>query len=93
MKEFIQINAVDILSLIMALWLIWIIMTYTVYFRNLKKTKIIATLNYDKTELLQKARDKRNRVYNIAVAYPSYIIFWIAVASWGVSYLLKPTLD
>ena len=73
----------------MGVWLLWIILTYTNYFKELKTGETSKALNSRDELALQKARDKRRSTYNIAVKYPSYAIFWFAVIAWGVSYLLK----
>ena len=89
-----QIYAVEILSVIMGLWLLWIIIIYFNYFKELRSPKHPRSIELNNKEnLLQKARDLRKKTYNLAVTYPSYIIFWIVVGVWGVSYLLKNPIN
>ena len=92
MLTFMKIYAIEILSVIMGLWLLWIIVTYTNYFKKLKDSKSSNSVDPNKERVLQKARDKRKETYNVAVTYPSYAIFWAAVTVWGLSYLLKNNL-
>ena len=91
MFAIIRIYAVEILSIIMGIWLLWITLIYTNYFRALKSYTEPESLDLNKDSTVQKARDKRKRTYNIAVTYPSFAIFWVAVIVWGVSFILNYT--
>ena len=89
MLPFIRLYSVEILSIAMGIWLLWIILTYKNYFKELKTCATSKELASRDEFALQKARDKRKRTYNLAVTYPSYAIFWVTVIAWGISYLLK----
>lgn len=89
MFAFTKIYAVEILSTIMGVWLLWITVIYMSYFRKLKSDSEAALTEQNEGSALQKAREKRNQIYNMAVTYPSYAIFWFAVMAWGVSFLIK----
>ena len=89
MFAFIRIHAVEILSIAMGVWLLWIILIYTSYFRALKTDTASKLIGHSEESNLQKAKNKRKETYDMAVTYPSYTIFWIAVIVWGISYLLK----
>ena len=91
MLTLMRIHAVEILSMVMGLWLVWIIITYTNYFKELKNAPFSNSLVPSEDLILQKARDKRKKAYDIAVTYPSYAIFWVTVLIWGISYLLRNT--
>lgn len=92
MLTFMQIYAVEILSVTMGLWLLWIVIIYFNYFKELRSPKHPRSIESNKEDALQKARALRKKTYNLAVTYPSYIIFWIVVGVWGVSYLLKTAI-
>ena len=89
MFSFIRLYAVEILSIVMGIWLLWITIIYANYFRALKLHKEPKSTELDKDSTVQKARDKRKRTYNMAVSYPSYAIFWVAVIVWGASFIVN----
>ena len=81
-----KIYAVEILSTIMGLWLLWIAIIYSNYIHNLKKNTN-HSVNPQSKDDLQEARNQRKRAYTLAVTLPSYCIFWVIVAIWGMSYI------
>jgi hypothetical protein len=87
----IRIYAVEILSIVMGIWLLWITIIYTNYFKALKSHTEPESPELNKDSTIQKARDKRKRTYNMAVTYPSYTIFWVAVIVWGASFIINYT--
>ncbi len=87
----IRIYAVEILSIVMGIWLLWIAIIYANYFRALKSSSGPESAELNKDSTVQKARDKRKRTYNMAVKYPSYAIFWVAVIVWGASFIVNYT--
>ena len=89
MFTIIRIYAVEILSIVMGIWLLWITIIYANYFRALKSHAEPESPELNKDSTVQKARDKRKRTYNMAVTYPSYAIFWVAVIVWGASFILN----
>ena len=91
MFAFIRTYAVEVLSIVMGVWLIWITIIYANYFRALKPYKSSKSLELNKDSKVQKARDKRKKTYHMAVTYPSYAIFWVAVVVWGASFILNYT--
>ena len=91
MFAFIRIYAVEILSIVMGIWLLWITIIYANYFRLLKPHTKPESSELNKDSTVQKARDKRKRTYNMAVTYPSYAIFWVAVIVWGISFVINYT--
>ena len=93
MFAIIRIYAVEILSIVMGIWLLWITIIYANYIRALKTHTAPETPELNKDSTVQKARDKRKWTYNMAVTYPSYAIFWVAVILWGASFLLNYTLS
>ena len=88
MFTFIRIYAVEVLSIVMGVWLIWITIIYANYFKGLKLYTESKSPELNKDSIVQKARDKRKNTYNMAVTYPSYVIFWVAVVVWGISFIL-----
>mgnify|MGYP001165562002 FL=1 len=81
-----KIYAVEILSVTMGLWLLWITIIYSSYIHNLRKnTK--HSVDPESKDDLQEARNQRKRAYTLAVTFPSYFIFWVIVAIWGMSYV------
>ena len=91
MLAFIRMNAVEILSIGMGVWLFWIAITYAKYFRILKTNAASKSQKNHKESTFQEARNKRKRTYDLAVTYPSYAIFWTAVIVWGISFLPNTT--
>ena len=91
MFAIIRIYAVEILSIVMGIWLLWITIIYANYFRALKSHMEPESPELNKNATVQKARDKRKRTYNMAVTSPSYAIFWVAVIVWGASFILNYT--
>lgn len=91
MFAIIRIYAVEILSIVMGIWLLWITIIYANYFRALKSHTEPESPELNKNSTVQKARDKRKSTYNTAVKYPSYAIFWVAVIVWGASFILNNT--
>ena len=89
MFAIIRVYAVEILSIVMGIWLLWITIIYANYFRALKSHAEPESPELNKDSIVQKARDKRKRTYNMAVTYPSYAIFWVAVIVWGASFILN----
>ena len=89
MFAIIRAYAVEILSIVMGIWLLWIIIIYANYFRALKSHAEPESSELNKDSTVQKARDKRKRTYDMAVTYPSYAIFWVAVIVWGASFILN----
>ena len=89
MFAIIRVYAVEILSIVMGIWLLWITIIYADYFRALKSHTEPKSPEFNKDSTVQKARDKRKRTYNMAVTYPSYAIFWVAVIVWGASFILN----
>ena len=83
-----KLYAVEILSIVMGLWLFWIMIIYAAYIRRLKKKAVQDRSVSWQEQNLQEARSQRERVYTIAVTFPSYFIFWVVVAIWGLSYLI-----
>ena len=91
MFAIIRIYAVEILSIVMGIWLLWITIIYANYFRALKSHMESEYPELNKDSKVQKARDKRKRTYNMAVTYPSYTIFWVVVIVWGASFIVNYT--
>ena len=91
MFAIIKIYAVEILSIVMGIWLLWITIIYANYFRALKYHAKPESPELNKDSTVQKARNKRKRTYNIAVTFPSFAIFWVAVIVWGASFILNDT--
>ena len=89
MFAIIRVYAVEILSIVMGIWLLWITIIYANYFRALKSHAEPESPELNKDSTVQKARDKRKRTYNMAVTHPSYAIFWVAVIVWGASFILN----
>ena len=83
-----KLYAVEILSVAMGLWLLWIIIIYAAYIRRLKKKNVQDRSVSWQEQNLQEARIQRERAYKIAITFPSYSIFWVVVAIWGLSYLI-----
>ena len=82
-----QLNAVEILSVVMGIWIIWIIINYFIYFKTLKKHYASELSDKDDAQAMIIARRNRKNTYDRAVKLPSYGIFWAIVAIWGISYL------
>ena len=83
-----KLYAIEILSIVMGLWLLWIMMIYTAYIKRLKKKGVQDSSVPRQEQDLQEARTQRKRAYTIAVTFPSYFIFWVVVTIWGFSYLI-----
>ena len=82
-----KIYAVEILSVNMVLWLLWITIIYSIYIHNLRKKNTKLDLDSKSQDTLHEARNQRKRAYRIAVTFPSYFIFWVIVIIWGISYI------
>ena len=87
MIALIKIYAVEILSSIMGLWLLWIAIIYSNYIHNLRKKNTNHSVDPKSKDDLQEARNQRKRAYTLAVTLPSYCVFWVIVAIWGMSYI------
>ncbi len=86
MLALLKLYAVEILSVAMGLWLLWISIIYSHYIVRLRKKCTLDPSDPKSNEALQEARTQRKRTYTIAVTFPSYFIFWVVVAIWGLSY-------
>ena len=87
MLSFMKLYAVEILSIVMGLWLLWIIIIYSAYIQRLKRKNTQEGSEATREDGLQKAKNERKQAYTIAVTFPSYVIFWVVVAIWGLSYI------
>ena len=85
--SFLKFYAVEILSIVMGIWLLWITIIYSFYIRRLRKKNNQHPLVTNSEEVLRKARNERKRTYAIAVRFPSYLFFWVVVAIWGLSFM------
>ena len=93
MLTFMKIYSAEILSILMGFWLLWIIMVYANYFKEIRMSEASSCTDLSEDLNLKKARDKRKETYKMAVTFPSYAIFWVAVTIWGISFLLKRTIE
>ena len=87
MLNLMKLYAVEILSLIMGLWLLWIIIIYSTYIRRLRKNGVQNSARTNPENALTGGWERRKKIYRIAVTFPSYFLFWVAVAIWGLSYI------
>ena len=87
MIRFMKIYSVEILSVTMGLWLLWIMVIYSRYILNLRKKNTTQPADPKSEDALQEARDQRKRAYSIAITFPSYFIFWVIIVIWGLSYV------
>ena len=89
MLSSLKIYAVEILSVVMGLWLVWIVIIYSTYIKKLRKKDRRKDLEGNSEEILRDMRNLRKRAYNLAVTMPSYFIFWVVVTVWGFSFILN----
>ena len=82
-----KIYSVEILSVTMGLWLLWIMVIYSRYILNLRKKNTTQPADPKSEDALQEARNQRKRAYSIAITFPSYFIFWVIIVIWGLSYI------
>ena len=88
MLSLLKIYAVEILSVVMGLWLVWIIIIYSSYIQKLRKKDRQKDLEDNSEEILRDGRNLRKRAYTLAVTIPSYFIFWVVVTVWGFSFII-----
>ena len=89
MISLMKIYAVEIMSVTMGLWLLWVTIIYSRYIYNLRTKNTKQSLDSKSEDALQEARNLRKRTYMIAVTFPSYFIFWVIVIIWGISYITE----
>ena len=87
MISLMKIYAVEIMSVTMGLWLLWVTIIYSRYIYNLRTKNTKQSLDSKSEDALQEARNLRKRTYMIAVTFPSYFIFWVIIVIWGLSYI------
>ncbi len=89
MISLMKIYAVEIMSVTMGLWLLWVTIIYSRYIYSLRTKNTKQSLDSKSEDALQEARNLRKRTYMIAVTFPSYFIFWVVVIIWGISYITE----
>ena len=87
MISLMKIYAVEIMSVTMGLWLLWVTIIYSRYIYSLRTKNTKQSVDSKSKDALQEARNLRKRTYTIAVTFPSYFIFWVIVIIWGISYI------
>ena len=87
MISLMKIYAIEIMSVTMGLWLLWVIIIYSRYIHGLQTKNKKQSLDSKSEDTLQESRNLRKRTYTIAVTFPSYFIFWVIVIIWGLSYV------